>query len=109
MVAAGNEGHAHLARVMRLRLGNLAGDEGVGTGRNRSLKIALRTTGTPRYWFDGQVLPSYMDHASIQYLFDMPGQRRRLGKPAAFCPGADKPLTRRAKPGVRRRTPLHAE
>jgi hypothetical protein len=49
---AGDEGHAHLARVMRLRLGNLAGDEGVGACRDRRLKVALRAARAPRYVFD---------------------------------------------------------
>ena len=47
MVAAGEEGHAGLARVVRLRLGDLAGDEGVGAGGDRRLEVALRAAGAP--------------------------------------------------------------
>ena len=50
-----------------------------------------------------------MDHASIQYIFDMPGQRRRVGKAAAVCPGADKAQILLAKPGGGLQTQLHGQ
>ena len=51
MVAAGNKCHAHFARIVRLWLGYLAGDEGVRTGCNRIFKIVLRATRAPCYVF----------------------------------------------------------
>ena len=51
MVAASDEGHAALARQVRLGLGDLAGDESIGPGCDGRFKIILRTTGTPSYFF----------------------------------------------------------
>ena len=51
MVAAGDEHHVHFARQMRLRLGNLAGDEGISTSGNCRLEIALGTATSPSYVF----------------------------------------------------------
>ena len=58
VVATGDEGHAHFARVVRLRLGDLAGDEGVGPGGNRVLEVALRAAGAPCYVFDSSLRTS---------------------------------------------------
>ena len=47
MVAAGEEGNTCLGRQVGLRLGDLAGDEGVGAGGDGSFEVALRTTAAP--------------------------------------------------------------
>ena len=47
VVATGEEGHPRLAGDMGLRLGHLAGDEGIGAGSDRRLEIALGTPGAP--------------------------------------------------------------
>ena len=47
MVAAGQERDAGLARQVRLRLGDFAGEEGIGAGRDRRLEVALRAAGAP--------------------------------------------------------------
>ena len=62
MMAAGDESHAHLARTVGLRLGNLSGDEGVGASGNRRFKIALRTTAAPRYIFNSCMRTSYLNN-----------------------------------------------
>ena len=51
VVAAGQIGHAALARVVRLRLGYFAGDEGIGAGGNGRFKIALRAAAAPALSF----------------------------------------------------------
>ena len=59
-VAAGHESHAHFARKVRLRLGNLSGDEGIGASGNRRLEIALRAATAPRYFFNSCVRRSHL-------------------------------------------------
>src|SRR3989442_5412 len=47
MVAGSQEGHARLARQVRLRLGNLARDEGIGPSGNRGLEETLCAARAP--------------------------------------------------------------
>ena len=47
VVPAGQEGDAAFARIVGLRLRNLARDEGIGAGGDRRLEIALGTAGAP--------------------------------------------------------------
>ena len=65
MVTASQISHAHLAGVMRLGLGNFAGDESVGASGNRRFKIALRATGTPRYLFNSFLRTFYVGYRPI--------------------------------------------
>ena len=52
MVTTSQIGHAALTRQMRLGLGDFAGDVGLSARGDRRLKITLRTTSAPRYFFD---------------------------------------------------------
>ena len=65
MVAARQISHAHLAGVMRLGLGNFAGDEGVGSGSNCRFKITLRAATTPRYLFNSCLRTFYVGYRPI--------------------------------------------
>jgi len=58
VVSTGQIGHAALACQVRLRLRNLAGDEGIGASGNGSFKIALRTAAAPRNFFDSAMCRS---------------------------------------------------
>ena len=59
MVAAGQKCNTTLARQVRLRLGNLARDEGIGPGSDGRLEVALRTARAPRYVFDSLLRSLY--------------------------------------------------
>jgi hypothetical protein len=59
MMAASDVTHAHLPRIVRLRLGYLSRDEHIRTRRYRRLKIALRTARTPRYFFNSTLRSIY--------------------------------------------------
>ena len=51
VMTASQVSHTAFTRQMRLRLGQLPGEECVGPGGYGGLKVALRTTAAPRYFF----------------------------------------------------------
>ena len=65
VVATGQVRDASFARIVRLRLGDLAGDEGVGPSANRGFKIALRATAAPCYVFDSSWRTTDKDYGPI--------------------------------------------
>ena len=96
------KGHTRLARDVRLGLRNLAGNEGVSPGSNRTIKIILRTTGTPRYFFNSCLRPSYMGYRPIQLVFEMPGEAFSAAEAAVVAEAADKAQILLAKTRYRR-------
>ena len=96
MVPAGQECDAHLARIVDLRFGNLAGDEGIRPGGNRGLEIALCPARAP-----GDVSDRACDTLDerdrlSERLLDVRSQGLRIGKGLAIascttaCSGADR-------------------
>lgn len=90
MVPARQEGHAHLARVVGLRLRDLAGDEGVGTGRDGGLEVALRAAGAPGDGLDRTMGGIDQRHGPLEHLLDMDGERLRVGQGFAVLEAAEK-------------------
>lgn len=90
VMAAGQEGHAHLARVVRLRFRDLAGDEGIGAGRDRGLEVALRAAGAPGDGLDRTMGGVDQRHGPLEHLLDMDGKRLRIGQGLAVLEAAEK-------------------
>jgi len=90
MVAAGQEGHAHLARVVHLRLRDLAGDEGIGARGDGAFEVALRAAGAPGDLADRPGGPVDQRDRAPQLLLHMIGQRPRAGEALAAFAGAEK-------------------
>src|SRR5689334_11045452 len=90
VMAARQESNAALARVMCLRLGNLASDERVRAGGDGRLEISLRAAGAPGDLAD---LPwRTLDPGCLpaQDVFQVRGQLLCTGKAAAIAAPAEK-------------------
>src|SRR5574337_43313 len=90
VVAAGEVGHAAFARDVRLRLGNLAGDEGLRPGGDCRLEVALRAAGAPRYSFDSTLRRIHQHDLAIQPFFQMRRECARVGKRTAVLTPPEK-------------------
>lgn len=90
VVPAGQEGHAHLARVVRLRLRDLPGDEGIGAGRDGGLEVALRAAGAPGDGLDRAVGGVDQRHRPLEHFLDMDRERFRVGEGLAVLEAAEK-------------------
>ena len=73
MVAAGQKGHTGFARQMRLRLGDLAGDEGIRPGSDGRFEIPLRTPRAPGHPPQRSAVPGHHRGAAFQDLLRLTG------------------------------------
>src|SRR6185369_11246697 len=109
VMAAGQESDAALARVMRLRLGNLARDERVRPGGDGRLEISLGATRAPgdvadlaRCALDPRGVPA-------QIRFQVRSQLLRARKAAAAASPAEKTEGLLAKPRGRLQAQLEPQ
>jgi hypothetical protein len=113
VVPAGEVGHAHFARVVGLRLGDLARDEGVGAGGNGGFEVALRAAGAPGNVLDGALRRVDQRHRPLQHRFGVGGERPGVGKGLAVGLRAQKAQLLLAEAAgrarVRREPELQAE
>ena len=65
---------------MRLRLGDLSGDERLRARSDGGFKVALRATRAPRYSFNSFVRPPRLGDRTIQHMFQLPRQHIGIGK-----------------------------
>ena len=77
VVATGVEDHAALARQMRLRLRDFAGDEGLRPSGDGGFEVALRPAAAPSYIFNSCLRLPYLRDRPIQYMLQMMRQRLR--------------------------------
>jgi hypothetical protein len=75
---------------MRLRLGDLARDEGIGARRDRRLEVALRAARAPGDVVDGLLRGSGLDHSPPQNLLHVRRQCGGIGESVAACTRAHK-------------------
>ena len=84
VVAAGYEGDAALAGIVRLGFGYFAGDKRIGPSCNRRLEIALGPAGTPGDALQGPGLARHHQHRAAQHSLHMVGQGLRVSKSASL-------------------------
>ena len=72
MVPTGQVGHAAFTRVVRLWLGNFAGNERIGPSCNGRLEITLRTARAPGEVFDDPGAAADQSDRPTQHLAHMP-------------------------------------
>jgi hypothetical protein len=113
MVAAGEEGDTHFPRVVRLRLRDLAGDEGIGTGGDGRFEITLRAARAPGDVADRAVRRVEQGDRFAERLLDVGGQRLRAREALAVVARAQEAdllfAEAPGRAGVRHQAQLEAE
>lgn len=74
---------------MRLRLGDFTGNEGLRTGSDGGLEIALCASCAPCHPLDGLAPGLDAGHGTLQHVFELPGQHVGVGEGLAVGPAAD--------------------